>query len=510
MSVEGQPRFDNSLVPRYRCMFGDLGRFAGTSDPGLDVKGGMSMWRRLLVAGVVLSVAACGGVSASTEGSSSTAATSSAAPTAEDVAASASSETVNVPAVGHVPMCDEVSEPTAPEDWYADSPVYVGNEMPVEEVRQFASGLPGYENIWIDRSHNGWISVGFVDADVAAVQTALEEEFPGAGVVAVAMPYSYTQLDEIRRRISDALPEDMDASNMFETRGVVAVWVGRLTPERIAIAEQAIGDDPACLEGRDPATTPAPGPQQTEGDGWVYLAVVDSTMAERPTIAADANSLDQLWEHLGVAGTPPSVDFGTHIVVGFPVRYSGSCPETRFDDVVIDGDLVYPVISQLSTTQVCTADANPRTYLVAVERGRLPEPPFRITYQKGTVLEVQVTADLRPPGSIPAEGELADVTGTLPRTATPTPLVIETGNPWTITIDLSCGIGYLGVINGVGWRIDDTTADDVPVEWEAAAVDDLLDVELLIEEGPEPSLTASAAGHDIVYKPGPDDGTPCN
>lgn len=80
-------------------------------------------------------------------------------------------------------MCEDVGHPTAPEDWYADSPIYAGNDMPIEQVRSFASGLAGYENIWIDREHNGWVTVGFVDADVQSHQRLLEEEFPNAGVV---------------------------------------------------------------------------------------------------------------------------------------------------------------------------------------------------------------------------------------------------------------------------------------------------------------------------------------
>jgi hypothetical protein len=165
------------------------------------------------------------------------------------------------------------------------------------------------------------------------------------------------------------------------------------------------------------------------------------------------------------------------------------------------------VISHISDSQFCTADGNPRTYLIAIERKILPQPPFRISYDKDTVLEVRVTVDLRQPGSVAAEGDIEHVTAERPRTATPTPLVIETGFPWPFTIDVSCGIEYLGVINGVGWHIADDRA--LPVEWEEATTEGLLDVELLIKEGPEPSLTATAGGTDILYLPGADEGDPC-
>lgn len=405
-------------------------------------------------------------------------------------------------------MCEQVGYPTAPEDWYADSPLYVGNEMPIEEVQAFASSLEGYENYWIDRAHKGWVTMGFVDADVATHQAALEEEFPDIGVVAVEMPYTYEELDRIRRRIAEALPEDMDASNMYEARGVVSVWVGRLTPERIAVAEGIVGEAPACLEGTDPDTTPEPGPQPAGGKGWAYLASVDSTVGDWPMIITDGVFLEEVWDELAADGTPPQVDFDRHIVVGFPLVYSGSCPETRFDDVVVDGDLVHPIISHISTEWACTADANLRTYVVAIRRDILPVSPFRISSEKGAFLEVHVTADLRQPGRVPAPEEIEENTTEPPPAATPTPTLVETGYPGAFTLDVSCGIGYLGAINWVGWHIAVDTGG-LPVEWEGATVDGLLDLEILITEGPEPTLTATAGGHDILYLPGSDEEDPC-
>ena len=68
--------------------------------------------------------------------------------------------------------CEDIDTPYAPEDWYADTPIYVGNEMPIDEVRVFAQTLDGFRDIWIDRAHNGWIGVGFDDADVEAHQAS--------------------------------------------------------------------------------------------------------------------------------------------------------------------------------------------------------------------------------------------------------------------------------------------------------------------------------------------------
>jgi hypothetical protein len=79
------------------------------------------------------------------------------------------------------------------------------------------------------------------------------------------------------------------------------------------------------------------------------------------------------------------------------------------------------------------------------------------------------------------------------------PLVIETGFPWTITIDAECDPSYLGEINGVGWHAE---LGSFPSEWADSEVDGLIDLELLLAEGPNPSLTASAGGVQVVYEPG--------
>src|SRR5690606_15444201 len=65
-----------------------------------------------------------------------------------------------------LPRCDQVHEVSAPQAWYGDEPVYVGNEMPTEAVRAWAQQQPGFQDLWIDRDHNGWIAVGFT-RDVA-------------------------------------------------------------------------------------------------------------------------------------------------------------------------------------------------------------------------------------------------------------------------------------------------------------------------------------------------------
>jgi hypothetical protein len=407
-------------------------------------------------------------------------------------------------------MCSEIGPPSAPEDWYADTPIYVGNEMPSEEVRDFAQGLEGYQDYWIDRDHHGWIGVGFAkDADVVAHQAALEAEFPGVGVVAVAMPWTADDLEEFRLRIEGDLPDDMQTAGVYEVQGFVEVWVGLLTPDRIAIAEQVIGDDPACLSGRDPATTPVPGPQPGGGEGWTLLTVAETWLGDRPIVIADAESLTKAWDSGSFPGEAPEVDFQNHIVLAFLVLHSSSCPVTRLDDIRVLGDLVQAVVVHLTDEMACTADGVSRTYLVSVERDNLPSPPFQIALNEDLGAQIEVAADLRVPGSVPDEGELTDVSYVPVRAPTATPTFVEgPGVPFSFTLEMACGIDYLGEINWVSWHRADATLP-IPDEWDQATRDGLLDLEMMMTEGPEPTLTATAGGAEVLYLPGPDSGQPC-
>jgi hypothetical protein len=73
---------------------------------------------------------------------------------------------------------------------------------------------------------------------------------------------------------------------------------------------------------------------------------------------------------------------------------------------------------------------------------------------------------------------------------------------------MACGTEYLGEINWVPWHRADSSPRP-PTEWEQATVDGLLDLEMLMTEGPAPTLTASAGGVAVLYLPGPDSGQSC-
>jgi hypothetical protein len=428
-----------------------------------------------------------------------------ASPTAPPVAPTPTVATTSIP------LCQEVGEVTAPAEYYRDSPIYVSNEMPADEVRAWAATRPGYEDIWIDRDHLGWITVAF-SHDAEARQAELEREFPGVGVVAVEVDWTMAELEALQRRVGDELmPDVASSSGIYITKGVVSIGVGVLRPERIAAVEERFAGERVCIEGIDPADAPPEGPQQPAGEGWRLLA--DEKHVGQPYrtwIASDEASYRRLWGDIGLAAEPP-VDFETEVVVWFGAVFGSSCPNIRLDDVVVDGDraLVYPEIADLHAGQPCTADANAHAYVVAIERSRLPSGPFAIQLgpeappggapEERTLVEV----DLSVPGAVAGPGDVH------PDPSLPEPFVLEPGAivepgfPMPYRQSVHCGIEWLGPINDFDWRTDVPAGaiDYVPPDWEPAIEDELIQLSITLHTEPEPVILATANGHTVRYQP---------
>ena len=416
------------------------------------------------------------------------------------------------PVAAGVPLCDEVPPISAPAERYRDSPIYVANEQPTEEILAWASGQPGFEELWIDRDHLGWITVAF-STDADARQADLERLFPGVGVVAVEVEWSLAEMEELQQRIGDELGPLFGPSTWISVQqGVVAIDVGVLTPERLAAVEERFGDEPVCVGGTDPADVPPAGSQAPAGDGWRLLA--DEQGAGQPYrtgIATDQASYERLWTDVGLSGDPPVVDFHSEVVIWFGAVYGISCPSLRLDDVVVDKGraLVYAEIVLVDPPSACTGDANPRAYLVALQRSRLPSGPFAI----------QLDAD-GPPGGAPEERTVVDVDLSQPGAvagrgdvhgdpSTPEPFfnesgaIVEPGYPAPYRLHVHCGIEWLGYVNDVAWRTDvpQDVADFVPPEWQPALNDDQsIELSIVLHPGPEPMLEATANGHTVVYR----------
>lgn len=425
-----------------------------------------------------------------------------------------------VPAAGSsIPRCDKVPQIEGPAAFYRDAPIYVANEMPTDDVLSWASGKPGFEELWIDREHHGWITVAF-SRDAAARQAELPSAFPGVGVVAVDVAWTKAELEALQQKVMTEAQGVVAGSGIRTNYGVVSIFVPVLKPDVVAQMEAKFGGLRVCIEGMDPADAPAEGPQQPSGTGWRLLADQDETGGPyRTGIAADAESLAALWSSIGMAAPIPAVDFQIDVVIWFGAVHGSSCPRLRLDDVVVDREraLLYSKITSLDVG-LCTADAIGHAYLVALDRSRLPAGPFTIQLQPeepppGAVDEKTIVdADLSVPG--------ATVDGDHLHSARPAPDdarvesggFIEPGYPWRFRLQIRCGIEWLGEINSTWWRTEVPAGSIawIPEAWRAEIDNNgSVDLTITLETEPFPVIAASAGSTDVAYRASPDDGPPC-
>jgi hypothetical protein len=385
--------------------------------------------------------------------------------------------------------------------------------MPVEEVRAWAASKPGFEEIWIDRDHLGWIAVAF-SVDARARQDGLEERFPDVGVVAVPVDWTTAELDELQHRVSDEIGPLFPVSSWTSViKGVVGVGIGVLEEERIAAVQERFAGERVCIEGADPANVPPEGPQPQQGHGWRLLA--DEQGAGQPYrtgIATDQASYGRLWDAIGLTGDRPRVDFESELVVWFGAVFGSSCPNLRLDDVVVDRErsLVHAEIVLVGVPAACTADANPHAYVIALARARLPSGPFAIQLgaegppagvpEERTLVDV----DLSEPGAVAGPGEVHGDPSLPEPHVHESGSVIEPGFAEPYRLSVHCGIEWLGVLNNVAWRTDagNGAADFIPPAW-LPVVDrgQAIELSIIMRAGPEPIITATANGHSVVYRP---------
>jgi hypothetical protein len=414
-----------------------------------------------------------------------------------------------------LPSCDDVPAIELPADHLRDEPIYVANEQPIEELSAWASSEPGFEQLWIDRDHLGWVVLAFSE-DADERQAELADAFPDAGAVVVGVDWRMQELEDLQRRLmSDARARELGlSSGISVTQGVVSIELGARTDERIAALAELVEAVEAprsllCVSGIDPASLPPEGPQPQAGEGWRLLADELAGEPYRTGIAADMDGYVRLWDEVGLAGERPAVDLETEVVLWFGAVYGSSCPDLRLDRVVVDHDraLVYADIVLLGAPTACTDDANPRAFVVAVDRSRLPAGSFAVQLRAedpppGAPEErTLVDADLTQPGAPLPHGAV----GPDPSLAEPGPTVVDPGDivepgyPAAYRFYLHCGPEWLGPLNDVLWRSEVT---DTPGAWRRTMDDatEELVVEVLLEADP-PRLTASANGFDVVYTP---------
>jgi hypothetical protein len=171
------------------------------------------------------------------------------------------------------------------------------------------------------------------------------------------------------------LPEPWYETVLFvalERTGLPPTFTLRLPPD------PATGDEEELLDVHLPPIDDLP-----PSPAFEALAVQDVGTEAGPVWAAiDAVQLDDLWRSARLAGQPPSVDFEKHAVIAVSVYGSGSCVD-RFAGFDVDADRVWtPLWTQPGG--VCTADAVPRTYVIAVDR-QAAEPEFTLRRLDGPI-----------------------------------------------------------------------------------------------------------------------------
>lgn len=146
---------------------------------------------------------------------------------------------------------------------------------------------------------------------------------------------------------------------------------------------------------------------------------------------------------------------------------------------------------------------------------RLPAGPFAIQLgpddpPSGVPEErTLVAVDLSTPGAVASaeqvgpDPELLSESGQQPPATSGD--IIEPGYPWRYVIGTHCGVGVLGQLNGLWWMTDEgaDVLDYVPDAWMPLVEAEELVVDVLMTEGPAPTLTATAAGYSVIYHPVP-------
>jgi hypothetical protein len=247
------------------------------------------------------------------------------------------------------------------------------------------------------------------------------------------------------------------------------------------------------------------GTATTGGGGWRVLideARVGKTY--RTGIATDRASLQQLWTEIGLTDPLSDVDLTDEVVICFGAAFDSSCPNIRPDGVIVDDDLVYPEIAPPDAPVACTADANPHTCVVAIERASLPVGPFKIQLsdqdpppgapEERTAVKTDLSrrdsgADRNRVGADPAlpESYRAKSGG-----------IVEPDCQVPYPLDGRRGIEWLSELNGYQWH----TTDPMPAPWVALIDSDgTIEVSVGLSPGTDPTITATTGSVAVTYRP---------
>jgi len=252
-----------------------------------------------------------------------------------------------------------------------------------QEVQAYGAAHPDeFAGVYFDRENGGRLVARFT-ACIELHQAALDALL-GSRDHVVVLDAAFTEaaltaiLDSISR----------DHQQLFN-RGIVFVSAGvSVTHNNVEVVAKS--DDPdakGTLEGYGPPGAvvvdlyPADKPwtQPTKGAGWRLLGVFDTDRPYTVAAAVDDARLATEWQLYGLPGDPAAWDPSREIVIFLSDGIGSTCTELRLDAVAIEVDKVYGEFSDPLQPRACTADlAGGKTFVVAVERDRLPASPFRL------------------------------------------------------------------------------------------------------------------------------------
>lgn len=84
-------------------------------------------------------------------------------------------------------------------------------------------------------------------------------------------------------------------------------------------------------------------------------------------MAVDQIAFEEEWKLFNMSEEMPKVDFDKNNVIFLGVEESGSCPYLN-EDIVIEWDQEEMAIRLLESTEMCTMDATPRTFVIEVDK----------------------------------------------------------------------------------------------------------------------------------------------
>jgi hypothetical protein len=269
------------------------------------------------------------------------------------------------------------------------------------------------------------------------------------------------------------------------------------------------------------AQTLAPSPRT--GEAWRLLGERrDAGKGHWTAIAADTEDYRRVWEHAGLAGQRPDVDFVSEIVIWFGASFPASCRDVRLDDVAVDHarSVVHAVIV-VTDASACPSEGEPYAFVVAVRRDRLPVGPFVIQLDAdGPPADVpeeraMVGVDLSRPGSDIRRRDIRRGERPPPEPTVPEPgsgAVVEPDQPSAFRLDSRCGTEWLGPVNDGWWRTEVPSGDEpfVPPPW-LDVVDESggLTLTIVLRIEPSPTIEAEANEHTVTYIPSPEPPPAC-